>query len=302
MPRIVRVGLLQAVTPGPLEPDISDSRKACIQLHLDLLEQASSLGIQVACFRELAFYPWFPASGNEAWKDLAEPVPQGPTTKLLLEKARSLGMILVVPIYETSSSGSLYSTTLVVDQDGELLGSYRKMHVAERPPWFRERSYYRPGNKGYPVFKTSQGNIGVYMGGDLLFPEGARLLGLSSADLVVMPSSWPSGPATATCRKLPSFHACTNSYFVAACNRAGPDPVAGAPVFAGQSQICDPRGTVLAQASREHSQLIWADLDLELARDLREEWAIYRDRRPATYQRLTRPQSLETRLHSFIPG
>ena len=302
MPRIVRVGLAQVVTPPSAPEDPEGLVRACVDIHLGLLEQAAALGVQVLCFRELAFYPWFPLQDGERWAELAEPIPGGANLELLRERAREARMVLALPTYERSSSGSLYSTTVLLDEKGEVAGTYRKVHVPAGRGWRAERPHYRPGNKGFPVFRTRYGSIGIYMGNDLLFPEGARVMALSSADILLAPGAWPEGPAHATLAELPAFHACTNGCYVAACNRAGADPLAPATVFGGRSRIWSPRGTVLAQASRGHSELVWADLDLGKLEEVRLELGLLRDRQPTAYQRLVRPSPLEDRLKTLVPG
>ena len=124
-----------------------------------------------------------------------ELIPDGPTTKRMQDLAKGTGMVVVAPMYEedAQASGIYYNTAAVIDADGTYLGKYRKNHIPHCAPGFWEKFYFRPGNLGYPVFKTQYADVGVYICYDRHFPEGARALGLNGAEIVFNPSATVAG-------------------------------------------------------------------------------------------------------------
>ena len=149
------------------------------------------------------------------------------------------------------------------------------------PIW--EKFYFRPGNLGYPVFKTQYADIGVYICYDRHFPEGARELGLNGAEIVFNPSATVAGLSEYLWKLEQPAHAVANAFFVGAINRVGVEKPWNIGEFYGQSYFCDPRGQILAQASRDRDELLTAELDLDTIREVRNVWQFYRDRRPETY-------------------
>src|SRR6202034_4344866 len=113
---------------------------------------------------------YFPAEQNGRWHDLTERVPDGPTTQLMIETARRLGMVMIVPVYEVENTGVYYNTASIIDADGTFLGKYRKSHIPHCHPGFWEKFYFRPGDGGYPVFETKYARVGVYICYDRHFP------------------------------------------------------------------------------------------------------------------------------------
>jgi N-carbamoylputrescine amidase len=221
------------------------------------------------------------------WYGLTERVPDGPTVQLMMETAKRLGIVLVVPIYEVEGTGIYYNTAAVIDADGRFLGKYRKSHLPHCHPGFWEKFYFRPGNLGYPVFETAVGKVGVYLCYDRHFPEGARCLGLNGAEIVFNPSATVAGLSEHLWKIEQPAHAVANQYFIAAINRVGMEKPWNIGEFYGQSYFCDPRGQMLAVASRDKDELLVADLDLGMIEEVRNVWQFYRDRRPETYSPLT---------------
>ncbi|MEO5904726.1 MAG: nitrilase-related carbon-nitrogen hydrolase, partial [Gemmatimonadaceae bacterium] len=217
------------------------------------------------------------------WYDSTEPIPDGPTTKLMQEIAKRNSMVIVVPIYEVESAGVYYNTAAVIDADGTYLGKYRKNHIPQVAPGFWEKFYFKPGNLGYPVFKTAYADIGVYICYDRHFPEGARALGLNGAEIVFNPSATVAGLSEYLWKLEQPAHAAANGYFVGAINRVGHEQPWDIGEFYGQSYFCDPRGQFLATASRDKTELVTAELDFDKIREVRNTWQFYRDRRPETY-------------------
>jgi beta-ureidopropionase len=202
--------------------------------------------------------------------------------------ARKYEMAIVVPLYEEDGAGIYYNTAAVVDADGSYLGKYRKNHIPHCAPGFWEKFYFRPGNLGYPVFKTRYADVGVYICYDRHFPEGARELGLNGAEIVFNPSATVAGLSEYLWRLEQPAHAVANAFFVGAINRVGYEEPWRIGGFYGQSYFCDPRGQMLAEARRDRDELLMAELDLDRIREVRNVWQFYRDRRPETYLGLTR--------------
>ena len=145
---------------------------------------------------------------------------------------------------------------------------------------------FRPGNLGYPVFKTAYATIGVYICYDRHFPEGARALGLAGAEIVFNPSATVAGLSEYLWKLEQPAHAAANGYFVGAINRVGIEAPWNIGEFYGQSYFCNPRGQIIAQASRDKEELITSELNLDEIEEVRQTWQFYRDRRPETYETL----------------
>jgi len=163
MSRIVRAGLIQASnTLGPDQP-LEKIKKSMIDKHLKLIEQAAKKKVQVLCLQELLYGPYFCAEQNSRWYELTEPVPDGPTVKLMQKVAAKYRMVIVVPVYEKEMTGLYYNTAAVIDADGKYLGKYRKHHIPQVAPGFWEKFYFTPGDGGYPTFQTKYARIVVYI-------------------------------------------------------------------------------------------------------------------------------------------
>jgi beta-ureidopropionase len=287
MPRTVRGGLIQVKADVSLEGSTDDIKRRMIDKHMPLIEDAGKKGVQVLCLQELFYGPYFCAEQKTRWYDLTEQIPDGPTTKMFQDIAKRLGMVIVLPIYEQENTGVYYNTAAVIDADGTYLGKYRKHHIPQVAPGFWEKYYFRPGNTGYPVFQTAVGKVGVYICYDRHFPEGARILGLNGAEIVFNPSATVAGLSEYLWKLEQPAHAVANGYFVGAINRVGIEAPWNIGEFYGQSYFCDPRGRIVAEASRDKDELVVADLNLDLIKEVRDTWQFYRDRRPETYGSIT---------------
>jgi N-carbamoylputrescine amidase len=287
MPRVVRCGLIQAKNELTPEHSLDDIKKAMNDKHVRMIEEAAAKGVQVLCLQEIFNGPYFCAEQDIRWYDTAEAIPNGPTTELMQGLARKHQMVIVVPIYEEELPGVYYNTAAVIDADGTYLGKYRKQHIPHTNPGFWEKFYFKPGNLGYPVFKTRYGTIGVYICYDRHFPEGARLLAMNGAEIIFNPSATVAGLSEYLWKLEQPAHAVANQVFVGAINRVGTEAPWNIGEFYGQSYFCDPRGQMMVVASRDQDEVVVADLDLDQIRDVRNQWQFFRDRRPETYGRLT---------------
>ncbi|HZM91711.1 MAG TPA: nitrilase-related carbon-nitrogen hydrolase [Blastocatellia bacterium] len=288
MSRIVKCGLIQASNACSIEEPIEKIKHENILKNLAFIEQAATQGVQIICMQEVFTTPYFCAEQEPRWYEAVEKIPDGPTVKLMQEVARKHGMVVIVPIYEEEITGVYYNTAAVIDADGKYLGKYRKNHIPHTKPGFWEKYYFKPGNLGYPTFETAFARIGVYICYDRHFPEGARALGLNGAEIVFNPSATVAGLSEYLWELEQPAHAVANGYFVGAINRVGHEQPWDIGEFYGKSYFCNPRGKIIAQASRDSDELLVADLDLDQIREVRNVWQFFRDRRPETYDPLVK--------------
>ena len=289
MARIVRCSVIQAKNEAPAESSLEVIKRAMLDKHVAMIREAAADGAQIICLQEIFYGPYFCAEQSIRWYDFTEAVPTGATVQLMKSLARELGVALIVPVYEVESEGVYYNTAAVINRQGEYLGKYRKMHIPHVAPGFWEKFYFRPGNLGYPVFDLGFVKIGVYICYDRHFPEGARALGLNGAEIVFNPSATVAGLSEYLWKLEQPAHAVANGYFIAAINRVGVEAPWNIGEFYGQSYFCDPRGQILAQASRDKDEVLTADLDLDKIGEVRKTWQFYRDRRPDSYGTLVAP-------------
>jgi beta-ureidopropionase len=288
MPRIVRCALIQATCTTPTSESLDKIKRDAIEKHLKLIGEAAAKGAKIVCMQEIFTGPYFCAEQSSRWYGMVEKIPDGPTVQLMRDIAKKHGIALIVPIYEEEMTGIYYNTAAVIDADGQYLGKYRKHHIPHTAPGFWEKFYFRPGNLGYPVFKTQFADIGVYICYDRHFPEGARALGLAGAEIVFNPSATVAGLSEYLWKLEQPAHAVANGYFVGAINRVGTEAPWNIGEFYGQSYFCDPRGRIFAQASRDRDEVLTADLDLEMIAEVRKTWQFFRDRRPDMYESLVK--------------
>ena len=289
MPRVVRCGLIQASNVKPPEAGLPAIKKAMIDKHRKLIEQAAREKVKILCLQELFYGPYFCAEQETRWYELTERVPEGPTVSEMRKLARKHKMAIVVPIYEEDQPGVYYNTAAMIDVDGRYLGKYRKTHIPHCKPGFWEKFYFRPGNLGYPVFETAFAKVGIYICYDRHFPEGARALGLNGAEIVFNPSATVAGLSEYLWKLEQPAHAVANGYFVGAINRVGWEKPWKIGEFYGQSYFCDPRGKFLAEGPRDKDAVVVADLDFDMIEEVRSVWQFYRDRRPDAYGPLVAP-------------
>jgi N-carbamoylputrescine amidase len=246
----MRVALIQQRAEG--------DKAANVRRGLAAVEEAARSGAEVVAFAELAFerfHPQKPASGDPL--GLAESIP-GPTTDQFIRKARELGVVVILNLYEREGTRA-YDSSPVIDADGSLLGITRMIHITDYP-CFHEQGYYTPGDKGAPVYRTRAGTIGVAICYDRHYPEYMRALALGGADLVVVPQAgavgeWPDGLYEAE-MQVAAFQ---NGYFVALCNRVGEEECV---TFSGESFVCAPDGRVIARAPALKDAILTADVPL----------------------------------------
>ena len=262
------------------------------------VEEASRRGAKVVCLPELFRSQYFCQSEDPALFDLAESIP-GPSTEALGKVAGQLNVVIIVPVFERRTAGIYHNSVVVVDSDGSIAGLYRKMHIPDDPAYY-EKFYFTPGDRGFQAIQTSAGKIGTLICWDQWYPEAARLTTLQGAEILFYPTAigWhPSEKARegesqrSAWQTIQRSHAIANGVFVAAVNRVGHEKsVAGGDgiEFWGSSFVCDPFGTVLAEASIDKEEILLAEVNVGRVEEVRRNWPFLRDRRVDAYGGITK--------------
>jgi N-carbamoylputrescine amidase len=262
------------------------------------VRDAARAGAEVVCLPELFRSPYFCQKEDQAFFDLAEPVP-GPSTEALGRAAKESGVAVVAPIFERRAAGVYHNSAVILDADGTVAGLYRKMHIPD-DPLFYEKFYFTPGDLGFQAFDTKPGRIGALICWDQWYPEGARLTALRGAAVLFYPTAigWHPhekaeyGPAQRSAwQTIQRSHAIANGVFVAVVNRVGHEiPPEGGPglEFWGSSFLADPFGVVLAEASTDKEEILVGEVSLPRIEEVRRNWPFLRDRRIDAYAGIDR--------------
>jgi N-carbamoylputrescine amidase len=282
----LKAGLIQMGLKGTTDMTPKQIRDMMVEAHLPLIDAAGKQGVQVLCFQEVFTQPYFCPSQDKKWYSAVEKIPDGPTTQLMCEYAKKHSMVIVVPIFEEEMPGVYYNAAAVINADGKYMGKYRKNHLPQ-VAGFWEKFFFKPGNLGYPVFNTAYVKLGVYICYDRHFPEGWRALALNGADYVVNPSATVAGLSQYLWEIEQPAAAVANGYYVGAINRVGTESPWDIGKFYGSSYFVNPRGKIVKQASGDKDELVVADLDMDMVREVRELWQFFRDRRPESYGALS---------------
>ncbi|MFP5374795.1 MAG: carbon-nitrogen hydrolase [Gammaproteobacteria bacterium] len=263
----------------------------------DRVAEAARRGAKLVLLQELHNGPYFCQHECVDEFDLAEPVP-GPSSERLGALAKAHGVVIVGSLFERRAPGLYHNTAVVLERDGTLAGRYRKMHIPD-DPGFYEKFYFTPGDLGFEPIDTSVGRLGVLVCWDQWYPEGARLMALAGADLLLYPTAigWdPGDDPDEKARQRDAWiashrgHAVANGLPVLSCNRVGhePSPLGTAGIdFWGASHVLGPQGEFLAEAGGE-PQLLLAEVDLGRSEQVRRIWPFLRDRRIDAYADLQR--------------
>jgi len=256
------------------------------------IEEAAAAGACVVCTQELFRSPYPCQSERAANFDLAEPIP-GPSTEALSAVAARLGLVIVASLFERRAEGLYHNTAVTIDADGRIAGRYRKMHIPDDPHYY-EKFYFTPGDLDFTASRTAHGSIGALVCWDQWFPEAARLVAMAGARIVFYPTAigWERTEIGSVRRRqhdawetIQRGHAIANGMFVAVVNRVG---VEDNLEFWGGSFVADPFGEVIARASSDKEEILFAECDLKLIEETRRNWPFLRDRRIDAYGDLTR--------------
>ena len=248
-----------------------------------LVGLAAERGARIICLQELFSTHWFPRGINKESFELAESL-NGPTFEAMQPLAREKEVVLICPIFEKEGEDVFYNSAVVIDAGGKILGVYRKVHIPQIPLW-EEKSYFSPGDKGFPVFHTAYGRVGVQICWDNFFPEGTRCLALGGAQIVFSPTA-AAFASQERWRTMISANAMANGIFIMRVNRVGSEERQD---FYGRSFCVGPEGELIGSPSGIKEGILFADVDpREIAR-YRREYPFLCDRRPKTYKQISNP-------------
>jgi N-carbamoylputrescine amidase len=207
--------------------------------------------------------------------------------------------VIVLSLFEKRAAGLYHNTAVVMEKDGTIAGMYRKMHIPDDPAYY-EKFYFTPGDLGFHPIDTSVGRLGVLVCWDQWYPEAARLMAMSGAELLIYPTAigWESTDTDdEKQRQLDAWitiqrgHAVANGIPVIAVNRTGyeadPSEVTNGISFWGNSFICGPQGEFLFHADDQEETSI-VEIDKERTENVRRWWPFFRDRRIDDYDNLTK--------------
>ena len=275
-------------------PDPEDNRSRLAASIADVAAQ----GAQLVILQELHNTPYFCQVESVDNFDLAEPIP-GPSTDFFGALACKHSFVLVTSLFERRAPGLYHNTAVVFEKDGSIAGIHRKMHIPDDPAYY-EKFYFTPGDLGFHPIKTSVGNLGVQVCWDQWYPEGARLMALAGADILIYPTAigYESSDAPEEqARQRQAWqlvqrgHAVANGLPVVAVNRVGHEPDPSGQTngiqFWGTSFVAGPQGELLAEASQTQEENLLVDIDLHRSEQVRRWWPFLRDRRIDAYNDLT---------------
>ena len=262
-----------------------------------LVREAAKRGAQIILIQELFETPYFCIEQDSRHLRVATTVADNRAIRHFTPIARELGVVLPISFFEKANN-SYFNSIAILDADGSNLGVYRKAHIPNGPG-YQEKNYFSPGDTGFRVFATRYARIGVAICWDQWFPECARAMALQGAEMLFYPTAIGSEPPPALpvnsrdhWQRTQQGHAAANLMPVVVSNRIGTERALQDPEnlyirFYGSSFITDPTGAKVAEADEEHEAVITASFDLERTAELRNNWFVFRDRRPDLYGALT---------------
>lgn len=274
------------VTIGLIQMSVSKDITANMEKAVGKAKDAAKKGAQIICLQELYRTKYFPREEKKDATELAETIP-GDSTRVFSSLAKKLSVVIIVPVFEKATDGNYYNSAVVIDADGKLMNTYRKIHVPQ-DPFFYEKNYFKDGDLGYRIYKTRYATFSVLICYDQWFPEAARITTLKGADILFYPTAigWikdnmpPEDDWHDAWETIQRSHAIANGVHVAAINRVGEE---GQLKFWGSSFVCDSFGKVLKRASNVEEEILIVELDLSENKIIRENWGFLRNRCPDTY-------------------
>jgi len=284
---------------GIIQQSNTENRTANIAKLEQNIRFCAAQGAELIIMQELHNGLYFCQTEDPDVFDLAETIP-GPSTESFGKLAKELGVVLVLSLFEKRTAGLYHNTAVVIEKDGTIAGKYRKMHIPDDPAYY-EKFYFTPGDLGFEAIQTSVGKLGVMVCWDQWYPEAARLMSMTGADMLIYPTAigWEStdNPEEKQ-RQLNAWqitqqaHAVANGIHLVACNRTGyesdPSNVTNGIHFWGNSFVAGPQGEILAQASNDREENIIVDIDMKRSETVRRMWPFFRDRRVDAFGDLTK--------------
>ncbi len=295
MSEMVRVACVQFACGWKADSD-EDQVKRNIEKADALTRDADFKGAKIVLLSELFERKYFCQERRYDYYELALPAEENPAVKHFRELCRELHIVMPISIFERDGN-VLYNSVVMIDADGSILGTYRKTHIPD-DHFYQEKFYFTPGNTGFKVFKTMYGNVGVGICWDQWFPETARCLALAGADIILYPTAIGSEPildvdSSGHWMRTMQGHSAANIIPVAAANRIGIEKVKPCKEnggqesklnFYGSSFLTDETGDIIAKASNDKEEVIFAEYDFDRIRENRLSWGLFRDRRPECYR------------------
>ena len=289
--RTIKVGLIQQSCTGNTAENMDKLKHS--------IEDVASKGAELVVLQELHNTLYFCQTENTSLFDLAETIP-GPSTEFYSRVASANSIVLVTSLFEKRAPGLYHNTAVVFDKDGSIAGKYRKMHIPDDPAYY-EKFYFTPGDLGFEPIQTSIGKLGVQVCWDQWYPEGARLMTLKGAEILIYPTAigWESTDTPEEkARQLEAWvisqrgHAVANGLPVIAVNRVGHEPDPSKQTngirFWGNSFVAGPQGEILAQADNMKEENIVTEVDITRSEEVRRWWPFLRDRRIDEFDKLTK--------------
>lgn len=287
----MKIGIIQQTCSADVE-----ANKAKLASNI---RKAASDGAELVVLQELHNSLYFCQTENTSLFDIAEPIP-GPSTEFYGKLASELNIVLVTSLFERRAPGLYHNTAVVFEKDGSIAGKYRKMHIPDDPAYY-EKFYFTPGDLGFHPIRTSVGVLGVQVCWDQWYPEGARLMALQGAEILIYPTAIgyeSSDTADEQERQREAWttvqrgHAVANGLPVVAVNRTGhePDPSGqtNGITFWGGSFVAGPQGELLYRASADKEEVVVVDVDMKRSENVRRWWPFLRDRRIEEFSGLTK--------------
>lgn len=287
---ILTVGIIQQSCSA----DVAANREKLATNIADVARQ----GAQLVVLQELHNSLYFCQTEDTALFDLAEPIP-GPSTEFFGQVARKYGIVLVCSLFERRAAGLYHNTAVVLEKDGSIAGKYRKMHIPDDPAYY-EKFYFTPGDLGFRPIDTSVGRLGVQVCWDQWYPEGARLMALAGAELLIYPTAIgyeSSDTPDEQARQREAWvtvqrgHAVANGLPVIAVNRSGLEADSSGQTngisFWGNSFVAGPQGELLFRAGEDETNAV-VQVDLRRSENVRRWWPFLRDRRIECFSDLTK--------------
>ena len=263
------------------------------------IKEAAQQGAQLVVLQELHNSIYYCQTENTELFDLAETIP-GPSTERFGKLAKELGVVIVTSLFERRATGLYHNTAVVIERDGSIAGKYRKMHIPDDPAYY-EKFYFTPGDLGFHPIQTSVGLLGVQVCWDQWYPEGARLMALQGAQLLIYPTAigYESSDTPEEQERqreawmtVQRGHAVANGLPVIAVNRTGHEPDPSGQTkgiqFWGSSFVAGPQGEILFQAPKDEETVAVIDVDLQRSENVRRWWPFLRDRRIEEFKGLSK--------------
>ena len=282
----IKIGFLQ-------QHNTADTKNNLLRLAEGISDLAKR-GAQLIVLQELHNSLYFCQTEDVNNFDLAEPIP-GPSTRFFGELAKQLGVVIVTSLFEKRAPGLYHNTAVVLENDGHIAGTYRKMHIPDDPAYY-EKFYFTPGDMGFHPIQTSVGKLGVMVCWDQWYPEAARLMALQGAELLIYPTAigYESSDTQEEQQRqrtawqtVQRGHAVANGLPVITVNRVGlePDPSGqtNGIQFWGTSFVAGPQGEIIYEASTDEEESIIVELDMDHSEQVRRWWPFLRDRRIDEY-------------------